>query len=168
MNEVFFLLGSNLGDRLDYLSKASDFIEQKIGKIFRKSSIYETAAYGNTDQPSYLNLIISVLTDKNPNDLLEITMNIEKSMGRIRKEKWEAREIDVDILFYGDQIIDTPNLKIPHPGIELRQFTLIPLNEIIPFFSHPNLKKQLSEVIKENKDTLEVKLFNATIHNKIQ
>jgi len=159
MNEVFFLLGSNLGDRLDNLFNASNFIELKIGKIFRKSSIYETEPFGNKNQPYYLNQVVSVLSDPSPHDLLDITMNIEKSMGRIRKEKWEEREIDIDILFYGDQIIKESYLSIPHSGIEFRRFTLVPLDEIIPFFNHPSIDKQVNELLNNSEDPLVVNFY---------
>lgn len=159
MNEVFFLLGSNLGDRLNYLTTASNIIELRIGKIFRKSSIYETEPFGNENQPFFLNLVISVLSNQSPVDLLDITMNIEQSMGRQRKEKWEERNIDIDILFYGDKKINEPQLIIPHPGIEFRRFTLAPLNEIIPFFVLPNIEIQLVELLKKSKDTLKVSIF---------
>jgi 2-amino-4-hydroxy-6-hydroxymethyldihydropteridine diphosphokinase len=160
MNEAFFLLGSNLGDRLNYLSTATDYIEQKIGKIFRKSSVYETEPFGNMNQPYYLNQVVSILSDCSPNDLLDIVMNIEKSMGRIRKQKWEERNIDIDILFYGVKIINEPNLKIPHPEIEFRSFTLVPLKEIIPFFVHPLICKKLYELLFNIDDKLQIRLYN--------
>src|ERR1035437_8263784 len=162
MNEVFFLFGSNLGDRLNYLSTASNLIEQKIGKIFRKWFVYKTDLYGNTEQPAFLNQVVSDLSNQSPKDFLGILMNIEKSMGRIRKEKWEERNIDIDILFYGDQIIKESYLLIPHPGIEFRRFTLVPLNEIIPFFNHPSIDKQLNELLNNNDDILNVILYNVS------
>ncbi len=156
MNEVILLLGSNLGDREAYLNKAAILIEGSIGNIFRKSSIYETAAFGNENQGAFLNQIITVLVDNTPHDLLEITMNIEAQLGRHRTAKWADRTIDIDILFIGNTIINDPDLIIPHPEIAFRRFTLIPLNELIPDFLHPKMNKTIHILMEECTDKLPV------------
>src|SRR5918993_4851864 len=125
MNQsVYLLIGSNMGDRRKHLSDALWAIELRAGLIRGRSSIYETAAWGKTDQPSFYNQAIRISTFLQPVELLDQLQMIEKSLGRERKEKWGERVVDVDILFFGVQIIDTPDLKIPHPELQNRRFAL--------------------------------------------
>ena len=143
---VYLLLGSNLGNRKEILDKAIKLLNQKVGIIISQSKDYETAPWGVTDQPDFLNLVVSIQTRLKPLQILEITQSIENQLGRIRKEKWGARLIDIDILFYGNEIIDEPNLKIPHPLLQERDFALSPLEEIAPDFVHPVLGKTILEL----------------------
>lgn len=143
---VYLLLGSNLGNRKEILDKAVELLSQKIGLIILQSKDYETAPWGVTDQPDFLNLAVSIHTKLKPLEILEITQSIENQLGRIRKEKWGARLIDIDILFYGNEIIDEPILKIPHPLLQERDFALTPLTEIAPNFVHPILGKTVLEL----------------------
>ena len=159
MNEVFLLLGSNLGDRLAYINGATDLIEKNIGDVFRKSSIYETAAFGKEDQPAFMNQVISVLVDDLPINLLKKLMEIEEQLGRKRTEKWAERTIDIDILFYGDRLVNLPELIIPHSEIEFRRFTLVPLNELIPNFLHPKTKRSIVKMLVLLPDDLSVKII---------
>jgi 2-amino-4-hydroxy-6-hydroxymethyldihydropteridine diphosphokinase len=157
MIDVFLLLGSNLGDRGTYLQKAVTLIETDLGPVSKKSSIYETAAWGKTDEPNYLNQVICVNTELSARQVLEKVLNIENKLGRVREEKWGSRIIDIDILFYGQDIIREPGLIVPHPELHNRMFTLAPLNEIAPDLQHPVFKKSIFNLKSELKDNLIVK-----------
>lgn len=156
-NGVYLLLGSNLGNRKVHLSKTIKLIEKSIGKISKFSSVYETAAWGKLNQPAFLNQVIVVDTKVSPDCLLSELQRIEKLIGRIRKEKWGERTIDVDILYYNDIIIETDYLSIPHPEIQHRRFTLEPLTEIAPEFHHPVLNRSNLDLLTECKDLLTVR-----------
>lgn len=153
-------LGSNLGSRNKNLSIARFLIESRIGTVVKASSLYETSAWGNTEQDDFLNVAYVVETELSPEDLLKSIHDIEQKMGRVRLELWGERLIDIDILFYNDQIIKKANLKIPHPEITNRNFVLVPLNEIIPEFIHPVLKKSINKLLTACSDTGEVRLYN--------
>jgi 2-amino-4-hydroxy-6-hydroxymethyldihydropteridine diphosphokinase len=156
-NKVYLLLGSNMGARLQLLETAIKNIDLKIGEVVEKSSIYETAAWGKTDQPGFLNIAIAVNTLLRPLEVLTRTLDIESQLGRIREEKWGARLIDIDIIFYGNDIVNIPDqLQIPHPEMHKRKFVLEPLVEIAPDLQHPILNKSLSELLLELSDHLEV------------
>ena len=157
MNWSYLLLGGNMGDRLETLKSASGLISERVGKIILASSYYETAAWGKVDQPSFLNQAILVETSMEAVPLLEMILNIEQEMGRFRKEKYGPRVIDIDILFFNEEIIQTMRLVIPHPEIQNRRFVLDPISEIAPEFVHPLLKKSMKQLKKECKDPLSVK-----------
>jgi 2-amino-4-hydroxy-6-hydroxymethyldihydropteridine diphosphokinase len=159
MNEVYLLTGGNIGNRLDYLSKAKEEIKKKCGIILQESSIYETAAWGNSDQESFLNQVLKIETVLLPEQLLKRIFEIEESLGRKREFKYGPRTIDIDILFFNAQIIDQPGLKIPHPQIPNRRFVLVPLNEIAPNHIHPVLKKSVYNLLMECHDHLAVNKF---------
>ena len=169
MNEVFLMIGSNLGDRHNNLYLAIILIEERLGKVFRKSSVYETEPFGIKEQPSFLNKIISVLNDNNPQIILATILEIEKILGRERTVKWAERIIDIDILFFGNKIINESNLIIPHEGIEFRRFTLIPLDEIIPDFTHPKIHETIHEILEVCNDSLAVVMVgNGNIESKLK
>ena len=130
-------LGSNLGNRLDFLNQACRELESLPLLKFRVSSIYESEPLLEMRQPKYLNLVLCGLTVLSPIELLEKCQQIENKLGRVRKERWGSRTIDLDILSYGNEIIDTEKLKIPHPEIEKRSFVLLPLFELSPDWVHP-------------------------------
>ena len=159
---VFLLLGTNLGDRIDNLNEALRSIQQGLGKITKLSSVYETAAWGKTDQPAFLNLAVEVMTNLSPEDVLKYVLSIEARLGRERKEKWGERIIDIDILFYDVDIYNLPHLVIPHPQVANRRFTLTPLNEIAPGLIHPVLNKTVAELLSDCRDVLEVKRLEGT------
>jgi len=156
MFHVYLLLGANLGKRFDQIQSAFDKVEKQVGKVIQHSSIYETAAWGVEDEPSYLNQVLHVETRLKPLEVLEKINLIESQLGRTRNLKWESRLIDIDILFYEDLCIESPKLTVPHPYLHLRKFTLIPLTEIAPKLIHPVLKKSSMELLHELKDDLEV------------
>ena len=154
--QIFILLGSNLGDRQENLDRARQEISRSVGEIITTSSIYKTAAWGNTLQPDFYNQVIEIRSAHNPANLISSTQLIEQKMGRIREEKWGPRIIDIDILFYGDTIISIENLTIPHPEISNRRFTLLPLAEIASHFAHPVFKKSVLQLLEDCKDNLPV------------
>lgn len=159
MNKAFLLLGSNLGNSLQKITQAKNQIEKKIGIIARSSALYKTAAWGNVQQPDFLNQIIVVATKLNAHELLNSILYIEKKMGRIRTVKNAPRVIDIDILFFNKQIIREKQLIVPHPQIQNRRFVLKPLNEIASQWVHPVLNKKTHQLMKECTDTLNVKKF---------
>ncbi len=133
--KVYLGLGSNLGNREDNLDMALKLLAQRM-KVGRVSSIYDTEPIGKTDQPRFLNIVCEVSTRLSPEGLLALAKGIEVKMGR-RGKTGEPRTIDIDILLYGDIVIDTPDLKIPHPGMAERLFVMVPLGEIAPELVHP-------------------------------
>src|SRR5436190_1091081 len=132
MNKTYLLLGSNMGDSELQLLIAIKNISRQVGNIIRKSKLYSTAAWGNTDQPDFLNQVLIVETKLTALQTIDIILGIEKKMGRVRTKKNAARIIDIDILFFNKEIIEEKNLHVPHPQIENRRFVLIPLNELSP------------------------------------
>ena len=155
MASVFLLLGSNLGDRRQNLVDALAGISF-LGTIVKVSSIYRSAAWGNVDQPDFLNATVELETTHSPQQLLQELLDVESGMGRVRAEKWGARLIDIDILFYGGQVVRTDRLTIPHPEIQNRRFTLVPLDEIAGSFVHPELKLTVGQLLDACTDPLVV------------
>jgi 2-amino-4-hydroxy-6-hydroxymethyldihydropteridine diphosphokinase len=154
---VYLLLGSNLGDRNALINDALREIERYIGPISQKSSIYETAAWGNQDQPVFLNIAVAVKTLLSPLEVLEKALEIEAELGRVRHQKWGSRLIDIDVIFYGDKIVDMgEKLQVPHPQMQHRKFVLEPLAEIAPKYIHPVLKLSVSEILERLSDNLSV------------
>lgn len=146
-----------MGNSFKIFEEAITQIEAECGKIELSSSKYITEAWGVEDQQDYLNQVIQIDTLLTPEQLLSMLLKIEKKFGRERKEKWSARTLDLDILFYNDIILETKALIIPHPRLHLRRFTLAPLNEIAPNLIHPELKKSINSIYKNCKDNLTVK-----------
>ena len=157
MNKVVLILGSNVGERIHQLQKAMHEINRLLGKPIQQSSIYETAAWGYTNQGKFLNQVIVILSDLSADEIMNKILVIEEELGRKRTIKWEPRIIDIDILFFNDEIICTKELVIPHPNLHERKFTLIPLEELMPGYIHPVLKKSISDLLLEINDTLDVK-----------
>ena len=157
MSTAHLLIGGNLGNRKENLLKAISLINEQCGTLTRSSSIYETEAWGITDQPSFLNQALEIVTELNARQLMRIILKIEKMMGRVRKEKLGPRIIDIDILLFENEIHDLRFLKIPHPELQNRRFVLVPLAEINSGLQHPVLKKTIAQLLEECPDNLEVK-----------
>ena len=157
MRTAYLLIGGNLGNRKENLSKAISLINEQCGSLTRSSSIYETEAWGITDQPSFLNQALEISTSLNARQLMRKILKIEEEMGRVRKEKLGPRIIDIDILLFENEIHDLRFLKIPHPEMQNRRFVLVPLAEINSNLQHPVLKKTIAELLEECPDNLEVK-----------
>ncbi|GAA0545555.1 2-amino-4-hydroxy-6-hydroxymethyldihydropteridine diphosphokinase [Chitinophaga japonensis] len=141
-----------MGNRTQHLQEAAALIGQQAGKVIKASALYETAPWGNVQQPDYLNQALQISTPLSPLPLLHTLLKIERDIGRIRQEKWGARVIDIDIIFYDDQVISLPELKLPHPRMQHRQFVLVPLNEILPDWEHPVLHQPIRTLLANCKD----------------
>lgn len=157
MNKAYLLIGGNQGDRLNYLIEAQKKIATVCGKIISHSSFYETAAWGITDQSSFINRVLLIDTGLAAPELMNKILEIEAEMGRKRLQQYGPRIIDIDILFFNAEIISSERLIIPHPQIQNRRFTLVPLNEIAPNLLHPRLLKTIGELLHVCEDKLDVK-----------
>ncbi len=156
MDGIYLLLGTNLGDKFLQLKIAKRQINEQIGTIVRQSSIYKTAAWGEEDQDSFLNQVVKVQSKLGPLKILDKIAMIEGSMGRERRGKWKERIIDIDILYYHDQVITTEKLHIPHRELQNRNFALAPLAEIASGEIHPVFQKTQKELYEQCADQLEV------------
>ncbi|MBL0105188.1 MAG: 2-amino-4-hydroxy-6-hydroxymethyldihydropteridine diphosphokinase [Bacteroidetes bacterium] len=156
MSRAVILTGSNLGNLRAQLTQAAEEIERQVGKLNGCSAFYETAPWGNTEQPAFLNQVLIVETEFSARTVLERLLKIENLMGRKRNEKWAPRTIDLDILFYNDDLINEADLVIPHPFIQERRFTLIPLVELMPAYIHPKLRMSMSDLLQNCTDFSEV------------
>lgn len=159
MKGIFLLLGSNLGNRAEVLKKAIETLEANNIQLVKKSSVYETAAWGKTDQQAFLNQVVEVKTEYEPEELLSVILNIELELGRVRKIKWGERLIDIDILYFHNKIIKKEGLEVPHSGIPVRRFTLIPLVEICSEFIHPVMQINQRELLEKCQDNLKVTIY---------
>ena len=175
MEEVFLLLGSNRGDRKNNLSLARKLIVEEVGQIFIFSAIYESQPWGFDDSVQFLNQVIGIKPNISPEELLDKLLLIENRMGRLRRsfvsscaivgskiqvesKRYDSRIIDIDILLFGDRLIFTERLMVPHPRMHERLFTLIPLNEVASDYIHPLLKKSIFVLLKECTDHSQVQL----------
>jgi 2-amino-4-hydroxy-6-hydroxymethyldihydropteridine diphosphokinase len=159
MNKVFLQLGSNLGEREQLISSAITNISTQIGTIISQSKIYESTPWRVDGQENYLNQIIEIKTELPADKVLELVLSIENDLGRVRLEKWGERLIDIDIIFFNDEIIETSDLCIPHKHMHERNFVLEPLNEIASTFIHPRYNKTVAELLKDSKDTERVEEY---------
>lgn len=155
---AYLLLGGNLGDREENLKRAIELLNEKIGKLTAVSSLYETAAWGKTDQPAFLNQAVALQTNLSALEVLDHALTIEQELGRVRKDKWGERLIDIDLILFGDEIINVPDkLQVPHPHMQHRKFVMEPLAEIAPDVIHPILGETILAMSRNIEDPLEVK-----------
>lgn len=167
MSESYILLGGNIDNRFQYLNRAEYLIKNVIGDISKSSSFYESEPWGFVHKNAFLNKVILVNTYLSPNELLLHINQIENMMGRIRKsDQYIERNIDIDILFYDNQIINEESLIVPHPKIQFRRFTLLPLSEIAPSLIHPVLNKPINELLINCEDQLTVRKLSDDEVNK--
>ncbi len=162
MHKAYLLLGTNLGDRLTYLQQAKQLIVSTTGSFVTESSIYETTAWGLTNQPSFYNQVLVIETTLQPEILMQFFLNIEAQMGRVRTVKFGPRTIDIDILLIDDLINQTELLQLPHPALPQRKFALMPLAEVAPNLVHPVEKKTISKLLQACTDTLDVQKITPT------
>lgn len=146
-----------MGNRRQMLDQAAALTAKHLGEIEKISAIYETDAWGKTDQDAFYNQVICIHTPYTPAVLLQKILWLERQMGRRREEKWGPRVLDMDILFFGNRMIQKENLCIPHPQLQLRKFVLVPLCEIAPGFMHPALQKTAAQLLAACTDPLAVK-----------
>ena len=160
MNTSFLLIGGNEGDRQANLDMAVRLMEASGTLVLQRSALYETAAWGKTDQPAFLNQALKVSTSLDAPVFLDLLLAIEEKMGRKRREKYGERNIDIDILFFNDVILRLPQLVIPHPEIQNRRFALAPMAEIAPGLIHPVLHRSIADLLAACPDKLEVTKIN--------
>lgn len=159
-NDVYLLLGSNLGEKLKMIEKALNLISLEIGNIEMCSSIYESEPWGFSSDKMFVNQVVLLKTELSPFELLKKNQQIEKKLGRKKIGKdYESRLIDIDILFYNDEIIETVNLIVPHKQLHKRMFTLLPLYELNKNLIHPKIGKTISELKRECNDLVKVKVI---------
>lgn len=159
MNVAYLLIGGNIDNRLHYLQTAFAAIEESCGTIVNASSIYETAAWGKQDQQNFLNQALELQTELPAHELLDHLLAIEEKIGRVREVKYGPRIIDIDILLFNDDAIDTRHLIVPHPELPNRRFALQPLADIAANRLHPISGKTINQLLKECKDPLSVDKF---------
>jgi 2-amino-4-hydroxy-6-hydroxymethyldihydropteridine diphosphokinase len=164
IHTAYIGIGSNLGTSGENCVEAIEKISTNDHiKIISKSSFYKTAPIGDIEQDWFINSVIRVDTKLNPKELLLTLLNIESEMGRIRKEKWGPRLIDLDLLFYDKLILNQEGITLPHPEMQKRNFVLVPLNEISESLTHPILKKTVKTLLQESSDDTEVKKLTRII-----
>lgn len=161
MTTVLIGIGSNLGERVKNCQRAIALLKDKVA-LLQTSSFYETEPWHDTEQDSFVNCVAEVCTSLDPRGLLDILKGIERKMGRVDTGKWGSRVIDLDILLYGDEIIEESDLIIPHPFLDKRAFVLVPLSKIAPDVLHPVINKTATEMLAELKDKSSVKKLKGT------
>jgi 2-amino-4-hydroxy-6-hydroxymethyldihydropteridine diphosphokinase len=149
MAKAFIGIGSNLGNRVEHCDNAIKLLETGGISVLKRSVMIETKPWGVTDQPEFINMVIEIETDLPPDALLALLKKTERAVGRTETVRWGPRVIDLDILLYGDSVLKTPQLEIPHPRISEREFVLRPLAEIAPDTIHPVMKKSIRTLLKE-------------------
>ena len=158
---AYILIGGNIGDPFNNLRTAKELMSKQCGTIIKESSIYQTAAWGLTDQPDFLNQVIILSTTLNPETLIRSLLSVEETMGRKRNIKFGPRIIDLDILLIDDFLIESELLNVPHPALQKRKFALIPLNEVAPDLVHPVENKTINQLLTDCKDELVVQKISA-------
>lgn len=153
---VVLLIGGNMGDRLYCVTQALAQLEERF-TLIKKSEVYETEAWGENSSGNYLNQALLMQTKANAYQVLDIVQEIENNLGRKREKRWGNRTMDIDIIYFDDAVLDTPNLQIPHPLLQERKFVIFPVAEIIPEYVHPIFKLNQLELLARIKDASAVK-----------
>ena len=162
--QAVIMLGGNLGDRNMNLETAKHHIAAQAGEILEESSVYETAAYGmKSGTPDFLNQAIRIKSNKKPEELLSLLLEIEMKMGRKRTGETDSRVIDIDLILFEDQVIQTEVLTLPHPRFHLRRFNMLPINEIASSWQHPLFKTTMGQLLNNCQDTSKVVLYSGTV-----
>jgi 2-amino-4-hydroxy-6-hydroxymethyldihydropteridine diphosphokinase len=157
MSKVYLLLGGNMGDKRQVFMQADTLLGERVGKIRRRSAIYETEPWGFESSDMFWNQVLELEVNISAKKVLQIILQVEHELGRIRKtHQYDSRVMDIDILFYDNQVVDWPELVIPHPRIQERKFVLVPLNELIPEMIHPVLQKSIHQLLEQCPDLLKV------------
>lgn len=158
------LTGANQGNRYENLTEARLRLEHLLGQSATASAVYSTEAWGGKSTATYLNQVLLFDVAISATGLLKLCLQVESEMGRVRgEERWTDRTIDIDILAFGDEHLDLPQLQLPHPRLQERRFALVPLDEVWPHWLHPVLKKTTSELLSQCTDTLEVKTYEEVL-----
>jgi 2-amino-4-hydroxy-6-hydroxymethyldihydropteridine diphosphokinase len=149
MNTAYIAFGSNIGESFLTIDKALKLMEERGMKITRKSEIYETKPYGYTEQPNFINGAVEIVTNLSCSEVLHILLDIETELGRVREFRWGPRVIDLDIIFFNHEIHNEPDLIVPHPDLQNRDFVLKPLSDLCPDYIHPKLHKSVREMLQD-------------------
>ena len=150
MNKVYLLFGGNMGDRFENIKMSKVFINKFIGTIIKESLLYETEPWGFEHDVNFLNQVVLVETEKSAQQVLSEVLKVELLMGRERsEEQWKSRTMDIDILFYNNDVIETPSLIVPHHYLHERRFALQPMSDIDTNYIHPKLNKSISQLLSE-------------------
>lgn len=161
MPTAYLGLGSNKGERISFIETAiTEIAGIEKTKLIRTSSVYETEPWGIKGQDDYLNSAAEIRTDLSAEELLRALKGIESRIGRTVTAKWSEREIDIDLLFYGNDVLNNETIHVPHAEIENRKFVLIPMNELAPDLIHPVLNRSISELLLETSDDLKVMKYS--------
>jgi 2-amino-4-hydroxy-6-hydroxymethyldihydropteridine diphosphokinase len=164
MNFAYLILGGNIGNKLQNLEMTRELISAKVGAITKISDIFVTAPWGNKEQPDFYNQALLVETAMQPAELLQCLLEIEAVNGRVRDDrKWAERTIDIDILFYNTEVINLPQLKVPHPHIQARRFVLAPLSQIAGDFIHPLINVSINTLLNECPDHSDISILQSTV-----
>lgn len=162
VNKVYLLLGGNQGNTVAVFEQTFQLLEQQVGTITQYSPLFETAAWGKTDQPNFLNQAVELTVALTATEVLQYILKIELLLGRQRTEHWGQRIIDIDILFFNKEIINTKQLIVPHPEVQNRRFALVPLQAIAPGLWHPVLHRSVDQLLQDCPDQLAVLLYKTS------
>lgn len=160
MHQVVLLIGGNLGDRKRLIEEARCLLSE-IGTIKTASNVYESHAWGDASEGQYLNQALVIETASSPINLIQMTQEIENRLGRTRNILWGNRTMDIDIIYFDDLVYQDENLIVPHPLMSERNFVLVPLVEILPYFVHPVFKVNNKELLLRCRDKSEVKIYSS-------